>query len=117
MKPTAASLGHLQDFMDTTSYKPSQWDGMEHCHMTHDFWGNSGTYLGQYDKNKTMVKFTRVKKTTLNKGGMSSKLARTTNSTKDVSQIRVSDELDILLTTFGPVESTQEATKKVVDQG
>ena len=64
-----------------------------------------------------MVKFPHDKKTTSEKCDMSSKVARTTNSTKGVSQIRVSDELDILLTTFGPAESTQDKTKKVVDQG
>ena len=64
-----------------------------------------------------MVKFPLGKRTTSKNGDMSSKVARTTNSTKGVSQIRLSDELDIPLKTFGPVESTQDRTKEVVDQG
>ena len=52
MKLTAAYLGHVKNFMDTICYKPSQWEDMEHCHMTHDFWGKFGTYPGQHAKNK-----------------------------------------------------------------
>ena len=85
--------------------------------MTNGFWGNFGTYLGQYAKNKTMVKFPWGNKTTSNKGGMGMKVASTDTSAKDVSQIRLSDDLDILLTTFGPAESTQDETGEVVDQG
>ena len=81
------------------------------------FGGEIGTYLGQHAKNKTMVKFPRGKKTDLKKGVMSSKVARTYPSTKDVSKIRSSDELNIMLTTFGPSESTQYKTKSVVYQG
>ena len=70
--------------------------------MTHHFWGEIGTYLGQNVKNKTMVKFLRGKKTASKKGVMSRKLARTATSTNDVSQSPLSNELDILLKTFGP---------------
>ena len=45
---------------------------------------------------------------------MSRKVARTDTSTKDVSQIRLSDESGILLTTFVPAESTMDETKEVV---
>ena len=79
--------------------------------MTHDLWGGFGTYLGQHANNKKMVKFPRGKKTALKKGVISKKVARTDTSTKDVSQSRLSDESDILLTTFGPAESTQDKTK------
>ena len=48
---------------------------------------------------------------------MTRKVARTDTSTNDVSQIRLSDELDILLKKFGPEESTQYETKEVVYQG
>ena len=66
--------------------------------MTHDFWGKFGTYLVQHAKDKTMVKFPWGKKTDSNKGVMTKKVARTDTSTKYVSKIRLSDELDILLT-------------------
>ena len=36
-KRTAAASAHLQDFMDAISHKPSKWEDMEHCNMTHDF--------------------------------------------------------------------------------
>ena len=48
---------------------------------------------------------------------MSRKVSRTVNSAKDVSQRRLSDEWDILLTTFGTEESTHEKTKEVLYQG
>ena len=57
---------------------------MERYHMTHDFWGKFETYLGQHDKNKTMVKFPRSKKTASNKGVTIRKVARTATSTNDV---------------------------------
>ena len=61
-----------------------------------------------------MVKFPRDKKTASRKGVISRQVSRIANSTKDVSQSRLSNELDILLTTFGPAESTQDETKEVV---
>ena len=79
--------------------------------------GKFGTYLGQHAKNKTMAKFPRGNKTISKKGVVSRKVARTDNSTKDVSQSRLIDESDILLATFGSAESTQDKTKEVVDQG
>ena len=74
--------------------------------MTHDLWGKFVIYLAQHANNKTMVKFPRVNNIASKKGFMFRKVAGTDTSTKDVSQIRLSDELDILLTTFGPAEIT-----------
>ena len=79
--------------------------------MTHDFLGGIRTNLGQYAKNKMMVKFPWVKKKASKKGVRSSKVARTDTSTNDVSQSRLSDESDIILTKFGPEESTQDENK------
>ena len=59
--------------------------------------------MGQNAKNKTMVKFPRGKKTDSKKGVMNREVARTDTSTKDVSQIHLSDESDIILTKLGPV--------------
>ena len=64
-----------------------------------------------------MAKFVQGKKTSSKKGIMSRKVARTSTSTKDVSQIRLGNELDILLNIFGPKESTQDETKEIFDQG
>ena len=85
--------------------------------MTHDFWGKFGTYLGHHVKNKTMVKFTWDNKTTSKKGDMIRKEARTTTSTRNVSQSRLSDESDILLKIFETTESTHDKTEGVVHQG
>ena len=63
--------------MDTTSHQPSKWEDLEHCHMTHDFWGGFGTYLGQYAKNKTMVNIPLGMKKNTTKGDKSMKVART----------------------------------------
>ena len=63
--------------------------------------------LGQHAKNKMMVKFPRDKKTNSKKGDMSRKVARTATSTKDVSQSRLGDESDIVLTAFVTAESNQ----------
>ena len=79
--------------------------------------GKFGTYLGQHAENKTTVKFPQGKRTAPNKGVISRKVESTATSTKDVFQIRLSDELDILLKTLGPAEITQEKTKEVVYQG
>ena len=117
MKRTAAASGHLQDFTDAISHQPSQLEDMEHFHMTHYFWGEFGTYLGQHAKNKNMVEFPRGKKIASKKGDTSQKVARTATSTKDLSQSRLTDESDILLKTFGPSKSNQDKTKEVVYQG
>ena len=45
------------------------------------------------------------------------KVSRTSTTTKDVSQIHLSNEYDILLTTFRPVKINQGETKEVVYQG
>ena len=47
---------------------------------------------------------------------MSRKVARTSTSTKDVSQIRLSDESYIPLTTFVLAERNQDETKEVLYQ-
>ena len=47
-----------------------------------------------------MVKFPQGKKTASKKGVMNWKVARNDTSTKDVSQIRLSDKSDILLIFF-----------------
>ena len=101
-KHRAAASVHIHDFMDTISHQPSKWEYLEHSHMTHIFWGIFGTYMGQHAKNKTMLKFPRGNKTASKKGVMSSKVESTVTSTKDVSQICLSDESDILFTTFVP---------------
>ena len=85
--------------------------------MTHVFWGEIGTHLVQQAKNKMILKFSWGKKTASKKVVMSRKVARTDTSTKDVSQSCLSDKSDILLTTFGPSESTQYKTKEKVYQG
>ena len=93
-KKTAAASGNLQDFMYAISHQPSKWEYMEHFHMNHNFGEKIGTNLGQHAKNKTMVKFPLGKKKTSKKGVMSRKLERTSTSTKDVSQIHLSNEPD-----------------------
>ena len=86
--------------------------------MTNDLWGGGGgTCLDQHAKNKTMLKFPWGKKKSSKKGFMRSISARTDTSTKDVSKIRLSDESDILLTTFGTSQITQDKIKEVVYQG
>ena len=64
-----------------------------------------------------MVNFPRDKKTASKKVDMSRKAERTDTSTKDVSQSRLRNGLDMLLKTLGPAEITQEKTKEVVYQG
>ena len=97
-KRTALALGNLQDFMDAIIHQPRKWGDLERFHMTHYFGEKFGTYLGQYEKNKIMVKFPWGNKTASKKGAMIRKVARTATSTKDVSQSRLGDELDILYT-------------------
>ena len=38
-KRSAAASGHLQDYMDKIGHEPSDWEDLEHHHMTHDFGG------------------------------------------------------------------------------
>ena len=57
LKLTYVALGNLQDFVEAISHKPSKWEYLEHCHMTPDFLGGFGNYLGQRAKKKTTVKF------------------------------------------------------------
>ena len=64
-----------------------------------------------------MAKFVRGNNTSSKKGLMSRKVARTATSTKDVSQSRLGNALDIPLKVFGPKESTQDETKEIFDQG
>ena len=64
-----------------------------------------------------MVKFPWGNNTASNKAVVSSKVARNTTSTKDVSQSRLGNELDRLLIKIGPAEITQDQTKEVFDKG
>ena len=38
-KQTAAASEHQQDFMDAINHQPSEWEDLEHFHITHDYWG------------------------------------------------------------------------------
>ena len=76
------------------------------------------TYLGQYARNKTIVKLLRGNKESSKKADfMSNELSITSTSAKDVSQIRVCDESYVFSTYFGPVEITQDEIKQVVEEG
>ena len=110
-KQIAEASGHLKDFMYVISNQPSKWEYLEHFHMTHDFWGKFGTYLGQLANNKTIVKFPGGKKTASKKGVMIRKVSSTDTSTNYVSQSRLSDKSDIILKIFGPEEINQDETK------
>ena len=52
IKRSAAATRHLQNYMDRIGHEPSKWEDLEHCYMTHEFWGNFGTYTGKHAKNK-----------------------------------------------------------------
>ena len=55
--------------------------------MNHKFWGGFETYLGQYIRNKMMVKFPEGEKASAkNAVALSRKVYRTSTSTKDVSK-------------------------------
>ena len=97
LKQTVAASVHLQYYMDAISHQPIKREDMEHFHMTHDFWGDSTTYLGHNARNKTMMKFPRSKDTASRKAVMSRKVASTVTSKKDVTKICSSNESDILL--------------------
>ena len=55
IKRSAAATRHLQDYMDKIGHEPSKWEDLEHCHMTHEFWGKFGTYIGKRAKNRNFV--------------------------------------------------------------
>ena len=55
IKHSAAATRHLQDYMDRIGHESSKWEDLEHSHMTHEFWGNFGTYIGKHAKNKNFV--------------------------------------------------------------
>ena len=38
--------------MDRIGHEPSKWEDIENRHMTHEFWGKFGTYIGKHAKNK-----------------------------------------------------------------
>ena len=97
--------------MDVISHQLSKCEDLEHCHMTHDFLRNFVTYLGLYEKNKMMVKFNRGKKTASNKGTMSRIVSRSATSTKDISQIFLSNELTVLFKIYVQEKITQDKTK------
>ena len=39
IKRSATASWHLQDYMDAICHEPSNWEDLEHFHMTHVFWG------------------------------------------------------------------------------
>ena len=55
IKRSAGATRHLQDYMDRICHEPSKWEDLEHCHMTHEFWGQFGTYIGKHAKNNNFV--------------------------------------------------------------
>ena len=69
--------------------------------------------MGKHARNKTMVEFPRGNRVASNKDFISIKVAGTATLTNYLSQIRLSNESDILLTTFGPAEITQDEIKDV----
>ena len=54
-KRSDAASGHLQDYMDKIGHEPSKWEDIEHRHMTHEFWGQFGTYIGKHKSNQKIV--------------------------------------------------------------
>ena len=55
IKRSAAATRNLQDYMDIICHEPSKWEDLEHCHMTHEFCGKFGTYIGKHARNKNFV--------------------------------------------------------------
>ena len=55
IKRSSAATRHLQDYMDRIGHEPSKWEDIENRHMTHEFWGKFGTYIGKHAKNKNFV--------------------------------------------------------------
>ena len=55
IKSSAAATRHLQDYMDIIGHEPSKWEDLEHCNMTHEFWGKFVTYIDKHAKNKNFV--------------------------------------------------------------
>ena len=43
--------------MKYVNNQPSKWEDMEYSCMSHEVWGGFAKYLGNYAKNKMMVKF------------------------------------------------------------
>ena len=56
-KCSVAALSHLQDFIHAINHDLINWEDLTHNHMTQDFWGPFTTYMGNYARNKTKVKF------------------------------------------------------------
>ena len=50
IKHSTASTRHLQDYMDIICHEPSKWEDLKHFHMTHEFWGKFGNYIGKHAK-------------------------------------------------------------------
>ena len=88
--------------MNAISHQQCKWKDLDHCHITHDFFGGVGTQLDHHAKNDIMAEFPEGNKKFSKKGVMSRKLAIPDTSTNDVSQRRLSDKSNILLTTFEP---------------
>ena len=86
--------------------------------MSYKFCGGFATYMGQNARNKMMEEFTRGKKAAVKEAVVTSrKVAITSTLTNDVSQRHSCNESDIFRKTSGTSKSTQDETKKVVDQG
>ena len=75
-KRPSADSGNLQDYLDAISHEPSEWEDLENCHMTHIFWREFGTYLGQNAKNNNLGKIPRSKNKTTKTGDLGRKKAR-----------------------------------------
>ena len=69
--------------------------------------------MGKHARNKMMVNFSQDKNTASKKAVTSRKVSMTSTSTNYISQSRSSNESYILLTIFGPEESTQDESKEV----
>ena len=82
-------------------------EDLEYSYMSHGFWGGFGTYMGNHEINKTVVNFPQGNNTAPNASLMSIKVARTTTSTNDVSQINSSNESYMFSTTFLQTKITQ----------
>ena len=86
--------------------------------MYHKFWGVFATHMGKHGRNKTTAKFSRRNKASTKKAvSMIRKVAITSNSTKYFSQGCSCNESEILSTTFGTEEITQDEIKELVGQG
>ena len=115
-KQSVAALTHLQDYMKAIKHEPSKCKDLEYDHMSHIFGGGFASYMGEHAKIND-GEFSSRQDESFKNSVMSRKVARTSTSTSMISQIRSSNESDILLTKFGPSEITQDEIKEVEHQG